>query len=100
MVFPAVNVTCQYFVLWPKPSGLPHIKQEFGDKTLLDASVSFNITSKIQLTAGGNNITNQYPDKVLPTLSAYGTGQSPYNRNVNQFGFSGAFYYGTVTVKF
>lgn len=85
---------------WEKPTGLPHIKQEFGAKTLLDASVSFYITSKIQLTAGGNNITNQYPDKVLPTLSAYGTGQSPYNRNVNQFGFSGTFYYGALTVRF
>lgn len=85
---------------WEKPSGLPHIKQEFGDKTLFDASVSFNVTSKIQLTVGGNNITDVYPDKVLPTLSAYSTGQSPYNRNINQFGFSGAFYYGTVTVRF
>ena len=85
---------------WEKPSGQPHIRQEFGDKTLFDASVSFNITSKIQLTAGGNNITDVYPDKVLPTLSAYSTGQTPYNRNVNQFGFSGAFYYGAVTIRF
>ena len=85
---------------WEKPSGLPHIKQEFGAKTLLDASISFNITKQIQLTAGGNYITNVYPDKVLPTLSAYSTGQTPYNRYINQFGFSGAFYYGIVTVKF
>ena len=85
---------------WEKPSGLPHIRQEFGDKTLLDASVAFSITPKIQLTAGSNNITNEYPDKVLPTLSAYGTGQTPYNRNVNQFGFAGAFYYGSLTVRF
>ena len=85
---------------WEKPTGLPHIKQEFGAKTLLDASVAFNITPKIQLTAGSNNITNEYPDKVLPTLSAYGTGQTPYNRNVNQFGFAGAFYYGSLTLRF
>ncbi|MEO7444743.1 MAG: TonB-dependent receptor [Ferruginibacter sp.] len=85
---------------WEKPSGKPHVKQEFGAKTLLDASLSFSVTKKIQLTAGGNNITNEYPDKVLPTLSAYSSGQTPYNRNVNQFGFSGAFYYGSITVKF
>ena len=85
---------------WEKPTGLPHIKQEFGAKTLLDASVGFNITSKILLTVGSNNITNKYPDKVLTTLSAYGTGQTPYNRNVNQFGFAGAFYYGSLTVRF
>ncbi len=85
---------------WEKPSGLPHIKQEFGAKTLIDASVGFSITPKIQLTIGSNNITDEYPDKVLPTLSAYGTGQTPYNRNVNQFGFAGAFYYGSLALKF
>lgn len=85
---------------WEKPANLPHIKQEFGAKTVLDASMSFNITPKILLTVGSNNLNNQYPDKVLPTLSAYGTGQTPYNRNVNQFGFAGAFYYGSLTVGF
>jgi iron complex outermembrane receptor protein len=85
---------------WEKPTNLPHIKQEFGAKTLLDVSLGFNITPKILLTVGSNNITDEYPDKVLPSLSAYGTGQTPYNRNVNQFGFAGAFYYGSLTVGF
>ena len=85
---------------WEKPTGLPHVKQEFGAKTLLDASMGFNITPKIVLTAGSNNISNVYPDRVLPKLSAYNTGQSPYNRNVNQFGFAGAFYYGSLAVRF
>lgn len=85
---------------WEKPSNLPHIKQDFGSKVLLDASIGFSITPKFQLTVGSNNITNQYPDKVLPTLSAYGTGQSPYNRNVNQFGFAGASYYASLTLRF
>ncbi|MEJ7913990.1 MAG: TonB-dependent receptor [Chitinophagaceae bacterium] len=85
---------------WEKPANLPHIKQDFGGKTLLDASVGFDITPKIQVTVGGNNLTDQYPDKVLPTLSAYGAGQTPYNRNVNQFGFNGAFYYGALTLRF
>lgn len=85
---------------WEKPAGRFHIKQEFGAKTLLDASVGFNITQKILLTVGGNNITDQYPDKVLSTLTAYNNGQTPFNRNVNQFGFAGAFYYGSLTLKF
>ena len=85
---------------WEKPTNLPHISQEFGAKTLVDASLAFNITQKIKLTVGGNNLTDQYPDKVLPNLSAYGTGQTPYNRNVNQFGFAGAFYYGAITLRF
>ena len=85
---------------WEKPANLPHIKQDFGAKTLLDASVGFNITPKILITVGSNNISNQYPDRVLTTLSAYNTGQSPYNRNVNQFGFAGSYYYGSLTVRF
>jgi len=85
---------------WEKPTNLPHIKQEFGDKTLFDAFVGFNITPKILLTVGSNNFSDEYSDKVLPTLSAYGTGQTPYNRNVNQFGFAGAFYCGSLTVRF
>ncbi len=54
----------------------------------------------VKRPVGSNNITDVYPDKVLPTLAAYGTGQTPYNRNVNQFGFAGAFYYGSLTVRF
>ena len=85
---------------WEKPSGLPHIRQEFGAKTLLDLSLACDITKKIKVTIGSNNITNQYPDKVLSNLAAYASGQTPYNRNVNQFGFAGAFYYGNLTFNF
>ncbi len=65
---------------WEKPTNLPHQPQTFSGKTLIDASVGFNITKKILLTVGSNNITNVYPDKVITTYSAYGTGQTPYNR--------------------
>ena len=85
---------------WEKPTNLPHLPQTFSGKTLIDVSVGYNITKKILLTVGSNNINNVYPDKVMSTYSAYGTGQTPYNRNVNQFGFNGAFYYGSLTLKF
>jgi iron complex outermembrane receptor protein len=85
---------------WEKPANVPHISQVFSGKTLLDASAGYDFTSKFSLTVGANNFTNQYPDRVLPTLSAYGSGQTPFNRNVNQFGFAGAYYYGSLTVKF
>lgn len=85
---------------WEKPSAAPHIRQEFGAKTLIDISLAYGITEKLKVTIGSNNITNQYPDKVLPTLSAYASGQTPYNRNVNQFGFAGAFYYANLTFNF
>lgn len=85
---------------WEKPTGLPHQPQTFNGKTLVDVSLGFDIIKTLRLTAGANNITNQYPDRVITTYSAYGAGQTPYNRNVNQFGFNGAFYYGSVTLKF
>lgn len=85
---------------WEKPTNLPHQSQTFSGKTLIDASVGFNFTKNVLLTVGSDNITDAYPDKVITTYSAYGTGQTPYNRNVNQFGFNGAFYYISLTVKF
>lgn len=81
-------------------SGGQHVIQEFKGKTLLDASVSYVFFRKLQLSVGANNIGNVYPDRVLPTLSAYGSGQSPFNRNVNQFGFAGAYYYAGLTLSF
>ena len=85
---------------WEKPTGLPHQPQTFGGKTLVDLSLGYDIIKTLRLTVGANNITNQYPDRVITNYSAYGAGQTPYNRNVNQFGFNGAFYYGSVTLKF
>ena len=85
---------------WEKPAGLPHQPQTFGGKTLIDLSLGFDISKTLRFTAGANNITNQYPDRVNPTFSAYGAGQTPYNRNVNQFGSNGAFFYGNITLKF
>ncbi|HMR82650.1 MAG TPA: TonB-dependent receptor, partial [Niabella sp.] len=81
-------------------SGGQHVVQEFGGKTLIDASLSYLLFKKLQFTIGANNLSNVYPDRVLNTLSAYGSGQSPFNRNVNQFGFSGAYYYTGLTLNF
>lgn len=85
---------------WEKPANYPHIRQEFEAKTLFDASIRYAILKKLSFTVGGNNITDVYPDKVLTTLSAYTFGQAPYNRNVNQFGFNGAYYYTSLTFRF
>lgn len=96
------QVRATYFgkvAAWER-SGGQHVVQEFSGKTLADASVSYLFFKKLQLSAGANNIGNVYPDRVLPTLSAYGSGQSPFNRNVNQFGFAGAFYYAGLTLSF
>ena len=77
-----------------------HRAQTFGGKTLFDASVVYNLTKALALTVGGNNITDVYPDKVYINYASYTNGQVPYTRNANQFGFNGAYYYGTIAVNF
>ncbi len=77
-----------------------HQKQVFAAKTLFDLSVNYTPTKLLTITIGGNNITDVYPDKVLSNYASYTNGQVPYSRNVNQFGFNGAYYYGTLAVHF
>jgi iron complex outermembrane receptor protein len=63
-------------------------------------SLTYNVTSKIGLTVGANNVTDVYPDKVIATYPSYSNGEIPYSRNVNQFGFNGAFYYANLNINF
>lgn len=77
-----------------------HQSQTFAGKNLFDVSVNYNINKYLTLSAGGNNITNVYPDKVFANYASYTNGQVPYTRNANQFGFNGAYYYGSLLVNF
>jgi iron complex outermembrane receptor protein len=81
--------------------------QTFAGKTLLDLSFSYAPTEAWNLTLGGNNIFDTYPDKYnnfgdgfVGQASSYSDGQIPYSRNSNQFGFNGAYYYLTATFSF
>lgn len=97
-----INFRSSYFgevTAWEKPSGQNHRSQTFGGKNLFDASVVYNFNKHLSLTLGGNNITNVYPDKVFSNYASYANGQVPYTRNANQFGFNGAYYYGSLTIR-
>ncbi len=85
---------------WERTGTNPHIEQVFGGKTLVDISASLMLLKNLQWSIGSNNVGNVYPDRVLPTLSAYGSGQTPFNRNVNQFGFAGATYFTSLAFQF
>jgi len=81
--------------------------QTFAGKTLLDLSGTYAPTDALNLTLGGNNIFDTYPDKYhnfrdgfVGQASSYSDGQIPYSRNSNQFGFNGAYYYLTATFSF
>jgi iron complex outermembrane receptor protein len=97
------NVRLTYFgevQAWEKPAGIPHRTQIFGAKTLVDLSISYNLKPNMNVTLGCNNVGNVYPDKVYSNFSSYSSGQVPYTRNANQFGFNGSFYYMNVNVNF
>jgi iron complex outermembrane recepter protein len=84
---------------WEK-SPVFHRSQTFGSKTIFDAVVTYNVIKDLSISVGANNFTDVYPDKVLSNYASYFTGQTPYTRNANQFGFNGAFYYVNATFNF
>lgn len=86
-------------IAWEKPSGLPHRSQTFGGKTLVDVTLGYDISKKFGVVFGANNLFNVYPDKVFSNYASYSSGQIPYTRNANQFGFNGSYYYTTLTLK-
>jgi iron complex outermembrane receptor protein len=100
-----LNITgkANYFgsvIAWEKPAGIPHRSQTFGAKTIYDLVISFAALKNLSLSIGANNLTDVYPDKVLANYASYFSGQTPYTRNANQFGFNGAFYYANATLNF
>ena len=81
--------------------------QVFSPKALVDLSVSFRFSDNFTWSIGSNNIFDVYPDKWNNTrdgfvgqASNYSSGQIPYSRNSNQFGFNGAYYYTGLNVTF
>uniref|UniRef100_UPI00262BEF9E TonB-dependent receptor plug domain-containing protein n=1 Tax=Oleiagrimonas sp. TaxID=2010330 RepID=UPI00262BEF9E len=67
--------------------------QNYGAKVLLDASVNYSM-DHWKFTLGSNNLTNVYPDRSQPASATYNV-ILPYPETA-PFGFSGAYYYGTV----
>jgi iron complex outermembrane receptor protein len=99
------NVTAKatYFgkvVAWEKPAGLPHRSQTYAGKTLVDLTAGYDFSKRFSITIGVNNIFDVYPDKTLSNYASYSSGQIPYTRNANQFGFNGSYYYTTLNLKF
>ena len=81
--------------------------QTFGAKTIFDLNVTYAFNEAFSLTLGANNLFDTYPDKwnnrrdgAVGEAASYSNGQTPYTRNANQFGFNGAYYYLTASVRF
>ena len=94
------------------------LDQTFSAKWISDLTLSAQITKQVGLIIGVNNLFNVYPDKIFvdprntnpSNFSAdanlgYASGIDNSNRgrflySANQFGFSGAYYFGRVNVSF
>ncbi len=72
---------------------LESLDQTFAPKVVTDLTLSYQLTSNINITMGGNNIFNIYPDKQTHSENV-SYGRFPYSRRVQQFGFNGAYYFG------
>lgn len=81
--------------------------QTFAAKAITDLSVSYGFSENFRISLGANNIFNVYPDKYNNTAdgfagqaSSYASGQIPYSRNSNQFGFNGTYIFTGLNVNF
>lgn len=86
------------------------LDESFSAKITTDLNVSYRLNKFLQVTLGGNNILDVYPDKMkviqYPTatnptsLDNSSFGRFVYSRNATQFGFNGGYYYGSLAFNF
>lgn len=70
---------------------------DLGAKTLVDLEGRFNVTKRIKVALGAENVFDEYPD-AFP-ISRNTTGNAPFS-NYAPFGRSGRFIYGRVSIGF
>ena len=70
--------------------------QTYGNEFIVDFEVSYSLTDRITLTAGAQNVFDNYPDE---NLTAAATTGNKYGQFC-PFGFDGAFWYGKLGYRF
>ncbi|MBJ7310376.1 TonB-dependent receptor [Rugamonas sp. CCM 8940] len=73
--------------------------QRFGAVWSLDLEAQYKLSKQLTLALGGNNVLDQYPDRVRQTNNASYGGALPYNF-VNPIGVNGAYFYGKLSYTF
>jgi iron complex outermembrane receptor protein len=66
-------------------------------KTVVDLEARYQVTDKIKLAIGADNLLDEYPDPLPPLLNT--TGATSFS-NYAPFGRSGRYVYGRVTLGF
>jgi len=70
---------------------------QMSPKTVLDLDASWQATDMVKLTVGADNVLDQYPDALRPSLNT--TNNTPFT-SIAPFGYSGRFVYARVGVDF
>lgn len=80
----------------------PANDQTFAGKVITDLHLSYRFNSKVGLSVAANNLLNVYPDEIVtngdPVTDLGGRFRYPWE--VNQFGFNGTTFSGTLNLRF
>ncbi len=71
--------------------------QTYGSKTQIDVEGSWQLTDRIELAAGGNNVLDEYPDRSIADISYFDA--LPYDI-LSPIGINGAFWYVRTRIEF
>jgi len=66
--------------------------QKFTPKLTTDLSIAYKISNSLNITAGGNNVFNIFPDRINHSALT-GNGSFVFSRRVQQFNVNGANYF-------
>ena len=79
----------------------PGFKQTWDGATLFDAAVGWNVSDKLRISIGGNNIFDTYPDK-WDAVNAFPFPQLgfTYGWETLPFGINGSYFYAKVDYRF
>ncbi|WP_081604631.1 TonB-dependent receptor [Nafulsella turpanensis] len=97
--FTAILNNVRFGEVWVRTvSGNENIDQRFSPKIVTGLSLGYNITENLNLTVGGNNIFDVYPDE---NREEFRSGERfVYSRAASQFGFNGGFYFARLNFTF
>jgi iron complex outermembrane receptor protein len=80
-----------------QPDNNPAFDHELSRKTLLDIEGRWTLNDNLTLSAGADNVFDEYPDAFPYTLNS--TGNTPFS-NYSPFGYSGRFVYVKAALDF
>ena len=71
--------------------------QTYGAKYQLDAEVEYRFDNQVSVALGGNNLTDEYPDRSSDDINYFGN--LPYDV-LSPVGFNGAYWYARLRYRF